>query len=58
VKAGRDNHNLSVDYFKAIFQKVKSSMSAAQVVLTSDHFSASASGETTFRDMIVRQVRP
>ncbi len=57
VNKGRNQNDLSVDYFSRIFGQVKKQMDAAGFTLTSEHFSASASGEAEFREMIVREAK-
>jgi DGQHR domain-containing protein len=54
VNKGRSQNDLSVGFFSAIFERVKRQMEAERVTLTSEHFSASASGETEFREIIRR----
>lgn len=50
---GKKDGDLSVDYFKRIFGGVKTIMSENGMMLTSEYFSASASGEADFRNMII-----
>ncbi len=57
VNKGRSQNDLSVDFFSSIFTRVKGQMEAAGVTLTSEHFSASASGEAEFREMILSEAR-
>jgi DGQHR domain-containing protein len=49
---GKQAGNLSEDYFRRIFEAVKKEMNGRKISLTSDYFSASASGEAEFRDLI------
>jgi DGQHR domain-containing protein len=56
VTAGRNRNDLSVDHFEAVFLRVKQWMDSNGISLTSKHFSASASGEASFRDMIRQNV--
>lgn len=56
VREGRKLGDLSADYFSAIFARVRQSMHNDNIALTSEHFSASASGEADFRDMIRRSI--
>lgn len=53
---GRQSRNLSEEYFRTIFEAVKKDMSKRKISLTSDFFSASASGEAEFRNMIQASV--
>lgn len=55
VNKGRSQNDLSLEYFSGIFERVKRQMEAEGVTLTSEHFSASASGEAEFREMIRRE---
>jgi DGQHR domain-containing protein len=57
VNKGRNQGDLSVDYFSTIFGRVKRQMEATGVTLTSEHFSASASGEAEFGEMIRHETR-
>jgi DGQHR domain-containing protein len=56
VRNGRKKGDLSIKYFRGIFSSVKSSMSAEKKSMTSDFFSASASGESEFRRMIEKEI--
>jgi hypothetical protein len=56
VRNGRKKGDLSIKYFRGIFSSVKSSMSAEKKNMTSDFFSASASGESEFRRMIEKEI--
>ena len=49
---GRQSRDLSEVYFRGVFQAVQKEMTKRKISLTSDFFSASASGEAEFRDMI------
>ena len=49
---GKTSGELSEGYFRSIFQAVKKEMNQQKIRLTSEHFSASASGEAEFRKMI------
>jgi hypothetical protein len=53
VDKGRKKGDLSEEYFTTIFGRVKSLMDARHITLSSDHFSASASGEAEFRNLIL-----
>ncbi|SRR6266851_522071 len=57
VNNGRHQNDLSVGYFSAVFEKVKRQMEATGATLTSEYFSASASGEAEFREMIRREAK-
>ena len=54
VNKGRNLGDLSTGYFTTIFGRLKEQMEAEGVSLSSEHFSASASGEAEFRDKILR----
>jgi hypothetical protein len=56
VEAGRNQNDLSAGQFEKVFGRIREQMEVDGISLTSDHFSASASGEAKFRDMILRQV--
>jgi len=58
VRAGRaqSRNDLSEKYFSSIFQRVKKQLAADNIALTSEYFSASASGEAEFREMIRREI--
>jgi DGQHR domain-containing protein len=53
VKGGRKRGELSEEYFSKIFARTKELMDAANKTLASGQFSASASGEAEFRDLIL-----
>jgi DGQHR domain-containing protein len=57
VNKGKSRGDLSESYFSSIFAAVKNTMDARSIPLTSEHFSASASGEAEFRDLILVEVR-
>jgi len=52
VNEGRRRGDLSEGFFSSVFRRVKDRMDAAHITLSSEHFSASASGEAEFRNMI------
>jgi len=54
VNKGRSQNDLSVTFFSAIFERAKRQMEVDHATLTSEHFSASASGEAEFREIIRR----
>jgi DGQHR domain-containing protein len=53
VKEGRKRGELSEEYFSQIFAEAKERMDAVHKTLASGQFSASASGEAEFRDLIL-----
>ena len=53
VRQGRDRGELSEDYFVRVFAVAKQRMEASHRTLASGQFSASASGEAEFRDLIL-----
>jgi DGQHR domain-containing protein len=53
---GKKDGDLSEKYFGSIFEAVKKDMSEHKISLTSDFFSASASGEADFRNLILSAV--
>jgi DGQHR domain-containing protein len=57
VKKGKSHGDLSEDYFRSVFAAVKITMDNRNIPLSSQHFSASASGEAEFRDLILTEVR-
>ena len=54
--AGKRQGDLSTEYFRSIFQSAKQRMDQSGIRLTSEFFSASASGEARFRDMVLESV--
>ena len=52
VRKGRERADLSVEFFSDVFGRVKDRMTRENITLSSEHFSASASGEAEFRDII------
>lgn len=57
INKGKSRGDLSHSYFRSIFEAVKRNMLQQNIPLSSDHFSASASGEAEFRDLILNEVR-
>ena len=53
VERGKQNQDLSVEYFSRIFQKTKELMDTRKMMFTLDSFPSSAVGETSFRDIII-----
>jgi DGQHR domain-containing protein len=53
---GKERADLSDEYFRRIFNVVKKHMQERKAPLTSEFFSASASGEAEFRNMILAAV--
>jgi len=53
---GKQNGDLSEQYFRRVFGAVKEDLSARKISLSSKFFSASASGEAEFRDLILAAV--
>ena len=57
VIKGRELKDLSKKYFQGIFAAVRSKMDSEKLQMTSDFFSTSAKGESTFRRMIEQEVK-
>jgi hypothetical protein len=58
VRRGQENEDLSIDFFTKIFGQVKEKMDAKNIALTSESFSASASGEAEFALLIKAEIPP
>lgn len=56
IKKGKDTGDLSYTYFRKIFEAVRNEMATRNIPLSSQHFSASASGEAEFRDLILNEL--
>lgn len=56
VRRGKENGDLTIEYFVRVFTRAKQKMESENIVLTSEHFSASASGEAKFANMIKAEI--
>jgi DGQHR domain-containing protein len=57
VAKGKARSDLSLEYFRSIFEAVKRTMEQRDIPLSSEYFSASATGEAEFRKFILEEVR-
>ena len=56
IAKGKNRGDLSKTYFALIFSHVRKTMNQRGIPLSSEYFSASASGETEFRNLILAEV--